>query len=298
MGSEPYQSCINILAVVVTFKRDIKTSITYQSLMNAYLHHQNSKYRMSVIIYDNSPEPQIIDWSTNLVSIEYVHDSTNAGLAKAYNHALDTAISNGFEWLLLLDQDSTLPEDFTANLIKTIEVINSDESIVAIVPTVQCQGKTVSPSIIKFGGYFRPVDARVRGICRRPVTSINSGTMIRSSFIHSVGGFNSLFWLDYLDHWIFSIIYTNNKRVFISESILEHELSIMDYHKEMNLKRYDNILRAEILYLKMCRPKYEKYYYMIRLLGRMKVQLLERNKIIYFKSTFRAFINILGSSPK
>ncbi|KAF0220658.1 MAG: glycosyl transferase 2 family [Geobacteraceae bacterium] len=282
---------MKILVIMVVYNQDISQSRTFQSLMGALAKHDCDDV-MGFIIYDNSPTPQKINWSIP-VSITYVHDPTNTGLAKAYNHALDAAVSNGFEWLLLLDQDTSLPDNFTANLIKTTEVISSDESVVAIVPRVECLGKTVSPSIIKFGGCFRPVDGRARGVCHRPVTSINSGTMLRTSFMQSVGGFNTLFWLDYLDHWIFSTIYSNSKRVFISESVVDHELSVMDYDRWMNLERYENILKTELLFLNVCRPKYEKYSYMIRLLKRMIVQLFERSKLRFFKSTFRTLKSIL-----
>lgn len=283
---------MKILAIMVVYNQDILSSMTFQSLMAALAKH-DSEAALSLMIYDNSPTSQNLECSTSPVSITYVHDPTNAGLAKAYNHALDVAVSDGFEWLLLLDQDSTLPEDFTANLINTAEMINADENVVAIVPRVKCLGKTVSPSIVKFGGCFRPVDANVRGICHRQVTSINSGTMLFTAFMKTARGFNSLFRLDYLDHWIFSTIHSNNKSIFISESVVDHELSIMDYDRWMNLERYENILKAEMLFLKMCRPKYEKYFYMVRLLKRMKVQLFDRNKALFYKSTLRTFKNIL-----
>jgi glycosyltransferase involved in cell wall biosynthesis len=281
-----------ILAIMVVYNQDILSSTTFQSLMGALAKH-DSEGALSLMVYDNSPASQNLECFTSPVSITYVHDPTNAGLAKAYNHALDVAVSDGFEWLLLLDQDSTLPEDFTVKLINTAEMIKADENLVAIVPRVKCLGETVSPSVVKFGGCFRPVDASIMGTSHPQVTSINSGTMLRTTFMKTVGGFNTVFRLDYLDHWVFSTIYSNSKSVYISESVVDHELSIMDYDRLMNLERYESILNAEVLFLDMCRPKYEKYTYMARLINRIKDQAIDRNKRKYLKTTWRALKRIL-----
>jgi GT2 family glycosyltransferase len=282
---------MKLLSVMVAYNEDISQSKTFLSIKGAFAQHDRAD-SLRFLVYDNSPAPQSFDWSLP-IPMSYVHDPTNAGLAKAYNFALEAATSEGCDWLLLLDQDSTLPENFTVNLSKTADAINDDESLVAIVPRVRCLEEIVSPSIVNFGGFFRPVDASMRGVCHRQVTSINSGTMLRISFIQKVGGFNTSFPLDYLDHWLFSRIYSNNKRVLLSESNIDHELSVVDYDKWMNLGRYDSILAAEMLFLKTCRPKYDKYFYMLQLLKRIVFQSFQYKKFKYHKSTFRTFKSLL-----
>ena len=49
--------------------------------------------------------------------IHYVHDPSNGGLAPAYNFALEHAESEGREWLLLFDQDTSLTVDFLVELV-------------------------------------------------------------------------------------------------------------------------------------------------------------------------------------
>lgn len=282
---------MKILAIMVAYNQDILSSKTFQSLKDALAKHDIEDI-FSFLIYDNSLTPQNVDWEV-AAPMSYKHDPTNAGLAKAYNYALDAGMSNSCDWLLLLDQDSTLPEDFVTKLIDITKQINVDENIVAIVPRVRCLGKMVSPSVVKFGGCFRPVDAAIKGDCHCQITSINSGTMIRSSFMKSIGGFNTLFRLDYLDHWVFSSIYSNNKRAFVSESVVEHELSIMDYDSWMNVERYESILKAERIFLETCRPKYENYFYILRLVRRIFAQLSDHKKAVFYKSTLQAFKNII-----
>lgn len=282
---------MKILAVMVVYKQNILSSTTLQSLIGSISKH-GCEDRISILIYDNSPSSQHLDCLLPL-SVSYVHDPTNPGLAKAYNYAVENAVSDGCDWLLLLDQDTCLPENFTENLLNTARILNADENIVAIVPRVKCLGMTVSPSIVKFGGYYRPVEENIVGICPLQVTSINSGTLLRTAFIKTIGGFNKFFWLDYLDHWVFSIIHSRNKRVFLSQSVIDHELSVTDYDRWMNLERYVSILKAERLFLETCRPKYEKYFYIVRLLKRMISQLFDYKNSAYYKSTYQAFKNIL-----
>ena len=53
--------------------------------------------------------------------IHYVHDPSNGGLASAYNYALARAESEEREWLLLLDQDTSLTAEFISELVETSE---------------------------------------------------------------------------------------------------------------------------------------------------------------------------------
>ena len=60
-----------------------------------------------LFIYDNSPSPHTPPQGV----AQYVHDPSNGGLGRAYNTACRYAEAEGYEWLLLLDQDTTFPPD-------------------------------------------------------------------------------------------------------------------------------------------------------------------------------------------
>ena len=59
-----------------------------------------------------------------------------------------------------------------------------------------------------------------------------------------LGGFNTQFPLDFLDHWLFFEIFQQQKSVYVLESKLQHELSVLHY-ESMTTKRYQSILKAE-----------------------------------------------------
>ena len=78
----------------------------------------------------------------------YVHDPSNGGLASAYNFALARAESEEREWLLLLDQDTSLTREF---LFELLEAANSfarfSFEVAAIVPKLLVNGIVYSPAI-------------------------------------------------------------------------------------------------------------------------------------------------------
>ena len=89
---------MKILCVIVLYKCKLENSKSYQSLL------QNNEE--TIFVYDNSPISQEVHGE----NIVYIHDSQNGGLSVAYNKAAQYARCNRFDWLLLLDQDTTFQD--------------------------------------------------------------------------------------------------------------------------------------------------------------------------------------------
>jgi hypothetical protein len=120
--------------------------------------------------------------------------------------------------------------------------------------------------------------------------AINSGSLIRVSFLEKIKGFNNDFPLDYLDHWLFHEIFSNDYKVMVMESSLNHDLSVMNY-ENVSMNRYRSILDSEIRYYK----NYKKELlpaYRIQLMKRLAKQLLlvKNKKIAAY--TFRCLFSI------
>jgi GT2 family glycosyltransferase len=268
---------VNILIVVVLYKVNLYNSLTYNSLLKAFDIKPDIFSSVSCIIYDNSPS-QMYDCKENNFVYEYVHNSENGGLAAAYNYALDVSLTNNYDWILLLDQDTTLPSDFMSININNLKKMFYDESVVAVISKVICNNLVISPSKDMFG---KILNLKKSGICDFPITAINSGSFIKTSFLKKIGGFNKIFKLDYLDHWLFHTIYSCGKKVFISETIIKHELSVSDFNKYISVERYKNILKAEALFFRLYKSKKDNLLYSLRLLIRIfKTLITVRNKYI------------------
>ena len=157
----------------------------------------------------------------------YVHDNTknNIFLAAAYNIALKRAMNGGYQWLALLDDDTEVNMAYIDQLAQHTQDESSDN---VLVPVLQDgNGKTLSPA------YHYGV-----------LSAFNSATVIRTSVIESIGGFNEKYPLDYLDYWLFRELHRRHIKVSVLAVSLKHNLSCSDY-STMTQQRYLSILRAE-----------------------------------------------------
>jgi uncharacterized protein YqgQ len=150
----------------------------------------------------------------------------------------------------------------------TASSVDTDEAIAAIVPKVRHNGTIISPSRVLFCNRLKAVSAAYKGVSDFKITSINSGSLLRVSFLKNIGGFSRLYWLDYLDQWLFGMIHMYGKRVYVIDEFIDHELSLLDYDKLMTKKRYINILRSEAIFFRSMKTRAENIFYRIKLLNR------------------------------
>ena len=196
-----------VLPILVLYNNTLPASATYQTLVAS----SASLNPPLIAVYDNSPVRQV--GATEQAHLfAYKHDSTNSGLAAAYNWALHIAQLYGFSWLLLLDQDTRLPHSFLECLLDAVDLYDTDQSVAAIVPFVKDGLAEISPRRVRFGR-LAPLPRQSPPLAECEVTAINSGAAIRVSFVQSLGGFNPNYRLDCLDHWLFRQLYAQGKKL-------------------------------------------------------------------------------------
>ena len=174
--------------------------------------------------------------------ITYLHRPENPGLASAYNTALQ--MMGEATWLIILDHDTTITETYLQEINQKISQVPTD--CVALAARVYENQRQISPIAADqyINRYFKALST---GIYSQKVMAINSGTVVKKSFLEKLGGFNLQFPLDFLDHWLFFEIYQHQKKVCVLSSQLQHELSVLHYD-QMKVQRYQSILQAEKLY--------------------------------------------------
>lgn len=174
-----------ILAVIVLYKCILKESASYQTLLK--------ESDLDLYVYDNSPNRQDID----LRNVKYVHDAKNSGLSVAYNRAAEYALLNGYQWLLLLDQDTTFPFG-SLDLYLSAMLKYPDIQMFAPVHRIKT-GKYISPTHYFCKG-SRPTKKLFNGILSfEQVSPINSGLLISLSSFYNVGGYDEKVVLDFSD---------------------------------------------------------------------------------------------------
>lgn len=257
-----------ICAILIVYNRRVEETKTVSSLLRNFAKSPAAFGDFKLVIYDNSPETRKAALDLPFQS-EYVHSAENKGLAAAYNYALRKAAETGRGWLLLLDQDSDLPVDFIAGLARDLPLIEKDPAVSAVVPKMRYKDEYFSPSRDLFGGTVRPIDMNHKGICDFKAFAIGSGCAVRVSFLQGVGGFDEFYWLDFLDRWLFAVINERGGKVYVTDSVVDHELSVLDYDKFMTEKRYANILRYETVFMREHKPPIERFVYYLRLVKRI-----------------------------
>ena len=178
----------DILFVLVLYKCPLEASKSFQSL----LAHQQTTHS-HIFVYDNSPYVQ----HTDCAVAHYIHDTENGGLGKAYNSACQYAREHGYQWLLLLDQDTTFPANALASYRQAMAQ-HPEQQLIAP------QHK------IKSGHFFSPTHYHLKtsqlqeqvptGVVHfTEAAPINSGMLVSVSSFTRVKGYDEAVWLDFSD---------------------------------------------------------------------------------------------------
>lgn len=231
------------MVAVVLYKMTPDSSPTIQALHRAIRRVPLGEMEIQVEVYDNTPGARLM---TSLPEyVEYMATGRNEGLADPYNRAVQQGPSRNFEWLLTLDQDTSVPENFLEELIATIRSYESNTELVAILPIIKDGSRMLSSKTFRWGRSVRFFPEGYVGVPSEEVTAFNSGSTYRLDAIAEVGGYNTLFWLDYSDTYLFRKLWVNGKSVLVAGNmVVEHDFSMMDMKNRVSVQRYQNFLEA------------------------------------------------------
>ena len=290
------RNILKILAVLVLYNTDICDCPAIGIFTGSGSFSTRSTF--SLLVYDNSATAQLAGVDEGC-GYRYVHDPSNGGVAAAYNCALGLALDEGADWILLLDQDTDLPVSFLPQLAEAGRTLLNEELIAAVVPKIRSRGKLVSPTRPSALRRQKPLDPECSGLVMGPLTAINSGTMVRVSFIGLLGGFERVFWLDFLDHWLFNRICNAGKCVYVLNAVLDHHLSIENYTSDVSETRYRNILASETIFIRTYAGRWDRICYPVVLLARALKHLIWRKNPRFFLITLKHMaLQLLASSNR
>lgn len=185
-----------LLFGIVCFREKFWETCSFKTLKASA---KKSNKQISVFIFDNT---DLKNWNIYVeydpkepLQINYIHNSSNPGIAVAYNTIARYAKDNNYSYLVFLDQDTELPLNFFSEYLK----ISEKKPEIAI-PLIYENEKLLSPSIYKnyrnsFYNTIKQVKIKVEGN-----SCINSGLMIRTDFFFEVGGYDETLRLDFCDH--------------------------------------------------------------------------------------------------
>jgi GT2 family glycosyltransferase len=282
------------LIVVVLYRVSPLESETVRETAKALVASSDLRDAYRLLLWDNSsdPLPALPELG---VDCSYHHATVNDGIAGAANEAADICRDSGYDWLLLLDQDTRVTAEFLSGMLAYRRQLEGDDRIAAIVPLLEDDGILLSPQrVLRYRNV--PVMAAAPRTLEGEVFAANSGVVMRVSALDAIGGYSLDFWLDHSDMYVFHQLYLRGMQVFLAADLhLQHNMAMQDYDQRMTPSRYENFLHAEQAFIDLYKSAGENAVQIMRLLARAVRQRRYRDRT-YSRMTWNFLLRRLVSS--
>jgi rhamnosyltransferase len=231
-----------IIAVLVLYNSNLEESESFKTLLKAI---SLNKEKLTLLVYNNSPSywSYIGDVFLGL-EIIYVNDNLNSGVSKAYNTAFEYAVKIKKEYILLLDQDTSLPISFFTSFFESEKKYHK-KNIGIYSPFIMNKNKILSPShfFLFSSKKIKKIEPGVHGLRGKAI--INSGLIIATTLFQKVGGYNEKIKLDFSDFYFVRKVLKHQRSIVLFNSRCFHSLSSEDEMScQSALNRFDYYLEG------------------------------------------------------
>lgn len=271
---------MSILPIIVIFKRDIKDSESINSLLST---NDNIS---EIFVYNNSPEIVEIPSIYKGVVINKIDDYQNSGVSKAYNAGIRFAKENNYNYVLLLDQDTTLPADTLSVYRRQLE---ANKDIKLCCPVLKTsKGAICSPLRYKFHRGF-PVKKFTHGKYRlKEYSPINSGMLINVDAAIECGGYKEDVFLDFSDFQFIERFKQLYSEFYVLPLVLLQDFSGEETDSQKLLSRFKLYCQCA----KKCERKknLDNVVYFLMVFMRMSKLILKTKKIEFLLAFYKNYI--------
>ncbi len=225
-----------IACVVVLYRQGLTECETYKTLIKPHLAHIDC-----LLVFDNSPQYRHTELVLPNGIFRYYHNESNLGLSVNYNRAADFAAEHDYDWLLLLDEDTSFPKHAIQSYKSAIQA-HPKETLFA--PTHRiANGKLLSPSR-PFRGLLKEIPAGIYDLRKYDV--INSGLLVNAKDFIAVGGYKPEVNLDFSDYQFLERIRTRVQCLVLidAECVQDYSNNVTD--KTKLLARFDLYCRNAV----------------------------------------------------
>ena len=236
-----------VYALVVVYNKKCQDS---PSLVRLLQENKN----INIIVYDNSS----IDYGNKNFckkhGIMYYTQNKNLGLSKANNFVVNKIKKNEKNYLLILDDDTDLPNDYFDEIYKEIQNNTFD----ILLPIVMSNNQIISPCNVQFNCRIKKVK-EINTIDLKKITAINSGMVVKTSIYNTIK-YNEKLFLDYVDHDFMKNIRLTNYKIKIMNTVIYQNFSRNTKNSiESEIFRFNIYLKDFKKYCKDCNNL--KFYY-------------------------------------
>jgi GT2 family glycosyltransferase len=209
-----------ILAILVLYKEKLDQSKTFRSLFGSLSWRED----LALFVYDNSPIPMHdpAEFASRSATIQYVSDTSNPGVSKAYNTGARLARSLKKQYILLLDQDTLFPQDAMS---RYVEAIRTHEDCALFAPVLDCNGQIFSPCWHGFNIYLPLRNVAPGRVSARNRSLLNSGMCVAVDAFEKAGGFDERIPFYFSDHDFMRRYRQRFDSLFVLDMVCSHNLA-------------------------------------------------------------------------
>lgn len=248
---------MRISAIIVTFNSGEK--------IKNVVHKLSTQVEKIFIIDNNSAKKEKVLDLKNQEKVEIICSSENIGLAAAQNIGIKKSIDENFEWILFLDDDSEVEDDFVEELKKGYYSYEEKEKLGIVAPNIlfkNLEKKIAYP--IKSKVFIRRVSFNGQKYIDDVMFVISSGSLMKIDMIKKMGLFEERFFIDHIDVEYCLRINSNNYKIRVVESSkLYQKVGNTSYKKIWKIKIYPTNHKSQRQYTKFRNAiwTWKKYFF-------------------------------------
>lgn len=175
-----------------------------------------------LVIVDNASRPATLPFLKRIVS-QYscvlIKNPENYGIGRALNQGIHSAEEQGFGWVALFDQDSTVSDSYIEEMMQVYKDSPNPSDVAVAAPQYidRMSGK-------KFK-FTLPVNGEL-------LYAMTSGSLLNMTTFNDIGDHNEAFFIDYVDvEWSLRARWSGKKILESKNAKLLHSLGNLNYHR-------------------------------------------------------------------
>lgn len=204
---------IKVCGVVILYNPQIDVV----NNINTYINQVSN-----LLVIDNSDLPInefLLEQIKSIHNTLYISNHQNVGIAAALNIGAKKALELGSEYLLTMDQDSTVSENLVNEM---LFAFSKDENIAILTPFVIHPQNPRKPNSVQL---------------QEETIAMTSGCMMRLSIFKAVGEFLEYLFIDYVDHEFSLRVLSDGYKIFqVNNVFVYHTLGSIEKRRLMLMK--------------------------------------------------------------
>jgi rhamnosyltransferase len=207
----------SVCAVIVTFNPE---SVVFQNIESIAAQFDK------VIIVDNGSHPKTVERLVALElpsTLEVISNRDNLGIAAALNRGIRQALSEHFDWICTLDQDSSLSAGYVSTMLAEHRRSASPAQVALITPVYVDRASGVTVRLM-------------RTAAGEILTTMTSGTMVAPGAIQRLGFFDETLFIDAVDTEFCLRARRQTMTILQSPAVLYHSLGRTTYYSFLGLR--------------------------------------------------------------